>query len=203
MNYTRLDEAMNVREERDPLRIDEKIAELMASPYRRELIPNEDGTWFARIAELEGCMTEGETVADAIANLEDAMREWLRVQLEDGESIPEPLAALQYSGKFMVRLPKRLHRSLAECATQDGVSLNAFVSMALAREVGEHRGSPRTVDLYVGMAFEAAATQALELATSASMSYIMQNSGSYRGENLIPVEALISALPSPKFSVQS
>lgn len=42
----------------------------------------------------------------------------------------------QYSGKFVARLPKSLHRELAQAAEREGVSLNALVNVALARYVG-------------------------------------------------------------------
>ena len=82
-------------------------------------------------------MTEGNTAAEAVDNLADAMREWLRVQIEDGERIPPPAETLSYSGKFMLRVTPRLHREATELAARERVSLNAFVAMALARAVGE------------------------------------------------------------------
>jgi antitoxin HicB len=119
--------------------IEREIDRLMALPYRREYIPNEDGTWFAHIVELPRCMTEGDTEAEAAQNLHDAMREWLRVQLEDGDPIPLPLAAQSYSGKFIVRIAPTLHREIAAHAEREGVSLNAFAAMALAVAVGERQ----------------------------------------------------------------
>lgn len=65
--------------------------------------------------------------------IEDAMRAWIETALEDGYPIPEPRPTDQYSGKFVVRVPRSLHRQLAEAATRDGVSLNTFVNVALAR----------------------------------------------------------------------
>jgi predicted RNase H-like HicB family nuclease len=35
-------------------------------------------------------MTEGDTTAEALANLDDAMRGWVTVMVEDGEAIPPP-----------------------------------------------------------------------------------------------------------------
>lgn len=122
--------------------IAKKVAELRTAPYRRELVQNSNGSWFARIVEFDGCMTEGDSAAEALTNLDDAMSEWLRVQLEDGEAIPEPAANQRFSGKFMVRLPKSLHRSVSEIAVRDGVSINAFVATALARAVGEEKHRP-------------------------------------------------------------
>lgn len=108
----------------------------LARPYTRELIRNGDGTWFARVLEFAGCMTEGDTSAEALANLDDAMASWLAVHLEDGDDIPLPLASDQYSGRFLMRVPKTLHRDLARRADLEGVSLNQFALAALARSVG-------------------------------------------------------------------
>ena len=105
-------------------------------PYTRELIPDPEGGWFVRIKELPGCISQGETTEEAIEMIEDAMRGWLEVTLEDGESIPEPRVEEDYSGKFNTRVPKSLHRKLVEAAEQDGVSLNQWISTALAEAVG-------------------------------------------------------------------
>jgi len=77
-------------------------------------------------------MTEGDTQAQALSNLEDAMTGWIQLHLEDGDPIPPPIAVDDYSGKFMVRIPKSLHRDLARRADIDGVSLNQYVSVRLA-----------------------------------------------------------------------
>ncbi len=50
-----------------------------------------------------------------------------------GESIPEPIAAKKYSGKFMIRIPPDVHRRLAIQAAEEGVSLNRLASSKLAR----------------------------------------------------------------------
>lgn len=104
-------------------------------PYTRELIPEPEGGWFIRIKELPGCMSQGETPEEALRMIEDAMRGWLEVSLEDGDLIPEPRPDEEYSGKFVVRVPKSLHRQLVEEAEHEGVSLNQFVNVALAAAV--------------------------------------------------------------------
>jgi len=50
---------------------------------------------------------------------------------DQGESAPEPLAAKEYSGKFMVRVPPDVHRRLVLEAAEAGVSLNRLVSTKL------------------------------------------------------------------------
>jgi len=113
-----------------------RIDEIVKRPYTRELTPNEDGTWFAKIVEFPGCMTEGSTAVEAHENLEDAMVGWIAVHLEDGDPIPEPIASDSFSGKFLVRVAKSLHRDLAKRASLEGVSLNQWVNTQLARAIG-------------------------------------------------------------------
>jgi antitoxin HicB len=62
----------------------------LSLPYPIELIPDEDGYWFARIPLLEGCMTNGESREDALLMLDDAKELWLQTALELGKPIPEP-----------------------------------------------------------------------------------------------------------------
>lgn len=108
----------------------------LAMPYTRELIRNEDGTWFARVVEFTGCMTEASTAEKALANLTEAMAGWIEVHLADGDPIPPPSTTDQYSGKFLMRVPKTLHRELALRAEREGVSLNQFALSALSRALG-------------------------------------------------------------------
>lgn len=113
----------------------------LALPYTIRLTPDKDGTWFVDVAELPGCMSVGNDPRDAIDMIRDAMRGWLEVALEDGIPVPEPRPPEAYSGKFVARVPRSLHRELAEAAEREGVSLNQFVSTALARAVGERAGA--------------------------------------------------------------
>ena len=49
------------------------------------------------------------------------------------ETVPEPIACRQYSGKFMVRVPPDVHRNLAIRAAESGISLNRIVSSKLSQ----------------------------------------------------------------------
>lgn len=73
--------------------------------------------------------------------IQEAMALWIEVGIEDGQKIPEPRPIEEYSGKFVVRMAKSLHRDLAEAATQEGVSLNQYVTTELARAVGREVAS--------------------------------------------------------------
>jgi len=105
-------------------------------PYAVELRQYEDGTWFARMPELPGCMTEADTLEDVVEMVRDAQREWIAACLEDGTLVPEPRGAQAYSGQFRVRLPRSLHQELAERAEREGSSLNQTVVSLLSRALG-------------------------------------------------------------------
>ncbi len=60
-------------------------------------------------------------------------RGYLEVKLEHNLPIPVPEKVSDYSGKFVVRLPKSLHQRLAIEAEQEGVSLNQLALYKLAR----------------------------------------------------------------------
>lgn len=108
----------------------------LSLPYTIEIIRTNESTWFARVVELPGCITEGDSPEDAAAMIRDAMAAWIEVALEDGQIVPEPKPAEDYSGKFVVRVPKSLHRDLVETAAREGVSLNQYIGAELARAVG-------------------------------------------------------------------
>ena len=107
-------------------------------PVAIERISEEDGGgFFASIPLLPGCMSDGETLEEAYGNIEDAKKEWLRSMLERKMNIPEPADQEEFSGKFLVRLPKSLHRTLAQISKREGVSLNQYVANALAYSAGQ------------------------------------------------------------------
>lgn len=116
------------------------VEEYMALPYTIEITPD-DGSFFVKVKELDGCMSVAETKADALAMIEDAMQEWLVVAIEDGIEIPLPEAQQEdrYSGKFPLRLPKSLHRKLAQGAEKDRVSLNQYLVMLLSEKHSHHQ----------------------------------------------------------------
>ena len=108
----------------------------LSLPYTIELIQEPEGGWFVSVKELPGCMSQGDTPDEAIEMIRDAMRGWIEISLEDGDPIPEPRDLDDYSGKFVVRVPRSLHRDLVERAKEEGTSLNQYLNVVLARAVG-------------------------------------------------------------------
>jgi predicted RNase H-like HicB family nuclease len=58
---------------------------------------DEDGSFVAEVPELPGCMADGATYQEAVANTESAIRDWLDTAVQLGRSIPKPKGRLQYA----------------------------------------------------------------------------------------------------------
>jgi antitoxin HicB len=104
----------------------------------RPLSADDGGGYLVEFPDLPGCMSDGATVAEAIANGMDAKAAWLAAMREAGRPIPAATTGgtERYSGKWQLRTPRSLHRSLAERAQQDGVSLNTLAVALLAEGLG-------------------------------------------------------------------
>lgn len=59
---------------------------------------NEEGGYVASFPELLGCISYGETIDSAVANVQNAKKEWLIAALEEGIEIQEPDSLKGYSG---------------------------------------------------------------------------------------------------------
>ncbi len=80
---------------------------------------------FAEIDDREpGEATPEDLAAFAAADAEDP---------EEAMDLDEYKAQREYSGRLMVRIPKDLHKELAEAAKRNGVSLNQYAMYKLAR----------------------------------------------------------------------
>lgn len=58
--------------------------------YIAVLDSDEEGGYVATIPRLPGCITEGDTVDEALAYLRDALEGWMQVAIDKGLEIPEP-----------------------------------------------------------------------------------------------------------------
>lgn len=57
----------------------------------------EDQAFIAEVPELPGCMADGETYQDALANVEVIAKEWIETARGMGRKIPEPKGKLVYA----------------------------------------------------------------------------------------------------------
>ena len=91
--------------------------------------------WVARIAELPHCLIHGDTPEEAVRELEEVKKDWIKSNLRRGLTIPEPRPR-KYSGQIRLRISPSLHQLLSYRAETEGMSLNQYMATALATSIG-------------------------------------------------------------------
>lgn len=106
------------------------------------LSADEGGGFLITIPDLPGCMSDGETEAEAVENGRDAFVAVVSALHDMGREIPAPsfepddVSAPGASGKFVARVPRTIHAKLAARAKAEGVSLNALLLTFIAEGLG-------------------------------------------------------------------
>jgi antitoxin HicB len=68
-------------------------ANVSAPAYRIEIMPlpaDEGGGYVAWVPDLPGCMSDGDSPAEALKNVEQAIGEWIEEAKRQGTPIPAP-----------------------------------------------------------------------------------------------------------------
>ena len=111
----------------------------MSLPYPVKVVPKEEG-YFAQVEDLPGCTAWAGNLEDLWPAVDQAKLRWIEEALHRERPIPEPKegeeSLKEYSGRILLRMPRSLHRDLANRSRLEGVSLNQFIVIALARAVG-------------------------------------------------------------------
>lgn len=114
----------------------ESVKDYMKLPYNyivQHIVDESGSYYYAHVLEFDGCQTTGETFEEAYKNLKEAMEGWIETKLEGGFEIPLPIGFKDFSGKFIVRIPKTLHYRLSVEAEKEGVSLNQYALYKLSK----------------------------------------------------------------------
>lgn len=69
----------------------------------------------------------------ALKGIRKIVEDVIKDMESNGESPPEPLSCRKFSGKFVVRIPPELHRSLTIEVEEQGISLNRLISAKLSQ----------------------------------------------------------------------
>ncbi len=113
-----------------------EVKDYMELPYNYIIQPVSDESgkyYYARVLELDGCQSDGDTFDEAYENLREAMQGYIETKIANGFDVPVPQSTQDYSGKFVVRIPKSLHQALTIEAEQEGVSLNQYALYKLSK----------------------------------------------------------------------
>lgn len=109
----------------------------------RPLSAADGGGFLIEFPDLPGCISDGETLEEAITNGMDALKSTLLTMREFDDKVPEPGAFAAASGQWSQRIPKSLHARLAARASEEGVSLNTLVTAMIAEGLGVRTGRKR------------------------------------------------------------
>jgi antitoxin HicB len=118
----------------------------LAYPFTVRPLADEDGSgWLVEFPDLPGCIADGATPEEALHEAQDALRSWLETARKHGDPIPLPTRAdaASYSGKWVLRAPKSLHKRLSDRARTEGVSLNTLAVSLLSEGLGSRGGDGR------------------------------------------------------------
>ncbi|SFL43843.1 type II toxin-antitoxin system HicB family antitoxin [Pelosinus propionicus] len=62
----------------------------MSLPYTVIIQPSPEGGFVAKIRELPGCLSQGDTEEEALEMIQDAKMAWIDIAIQDGTDITEP-----------------------------------------------------------------------------------------------------------------
>jgi predicted HicB family RNase H-like nuclease len=86
----------------------------------------------ARVRELPDIAEYADTFEEVYALAVDSIEVTMEVLAEKGKTMPDPQIVMDdYSGRVTLRLPKSLHRALAQASEEEGVSLNQYMTNVL------------------------------------------------------------------------
>ena len=86
----------------------------------------EDQCYIGSCPGFIGPCCHGDDEAKVYKELCSIVEEWVRIHKEEKIPLPESITNKAYSGKFVLRVGKELHKALALKAARSGESLNNF-----------------------------------------------------------------------------
>ncbi len=117
------------------------MSRLVDYPFEiRPLSAEEGGGFLISFPDFSECISDGETVDEALKNGREALKATIAALKSTGHPIPGANAGGVASGKFVARVPKTVHAQLATRARAEGVSLNTLVLTFIAQGLGRKEG---------------------------------------------------------------
>ena len=103
---------------------------------------NEDNAWLARVDMLGGCVADGATPEEALANVKEQITLWIQTSTDLKRSIPRPFDAQELED-FQINLAAQ-HGQKIQQLIQDGITQ---VLSQIAKTTGESRFGHRSGSL--------------------------------------------------------
>jgi predicted RNase H-like HicB family nuclease len=92
----------------------------------------DDQCHVARCLEFSSLAAHGNTIEEALREIEYVVAESVKWMQEEGKAAPEPLGLKKFKGLLTLRIPPEKHRDLAIRCAEEGISLNRFILSRLA-----------------------------------------------------------------------
>jgi antitoxin HicB len=99
----------------------------------RPLTKDEGGGYLVEYPDIPGCMSDGETIAEAIVNGREALRDCIDVFRKSDRRLLKPSVE---AAQWRQRLPRTLYSKLTKQAEIEGVSINSLVTAIIAEAIG-------------------------------------------------------------------
>ena len=93
----------------------------------------DDNEYVGLCAEFPSLSWLARTPEATLKGIRKVVEDVVKDMQANGETVPEPIACRRYSGKFIVRVPPEVHRTLTIKAAESGVSLNRLASSKLSQ----------------------------------------------------------------------
>ena len=117
------------------------MSKLADYPFEiRPLNAKEGGGFLISFPDFSECISDGETVEEALKNGREALKATIAALKAKGHTVPAANAGGVASGKFVSRVPKTVHAQLTTRAKAEGVSLNTLVLTFIAQGLGRKEG---------------------------------------------------------------
>lgn len=107
--------------------------DLSQYPFEISPLSQEDGGGFLiTFPDFSECISDGDTIEEAIQNGLDALRETIVALESKGYPVPEPGSHSQ-----LIQLPKNLSHRLERYAKQEGMSINILITTLITDSLGK------------------------------------------------------------------
>jgi len=149
---------------------------------------DDDEGYIALATDLPGCSAFGETRAEAVDELQDAICAWIEASEKAGNPIPEPskrMADSLPSGKILLRLPRTLHGQLVEQAQREGTSLNQFLLYVITSNTSARAVGTAVAEKILATASYAGANMMTTLASQSLSTMVINTSAQRVGSSLV------------------
>ena len=114
----------------DEAELERRALAIMERPYHKVICGDATDEYVAKVLEFPGCLTDGNTEEEAVANLREAMLVWLMTVIDHDDPIPEPIGDQCVSRQ--ITIPATLYDELLSRARMEGLSPDAAAAHLLS-----------------------------------------------------------------------